>query len=215
MGFFSNLVSFFQHGGIFMYVISIILAVGIAIAIERIIFIHMSRKQSKDLWTELSPLLKAGNYVNAMETTSKSKAMISKVINHGLSSCRNARGREDIETAMEEGLLEAVPKLERRIPYLATFANICTLLGLLGTIFGLIDAFSAVREANPAEKAEILSASISLAMNTTAFGLIAAIPLLLVHAYLQSKTTEMIEGLEMAVIKFTNMVMDRARATQK
>ena len=186
-----------------------------AISIERYIYLQISRAQSRNLWRELSPMLKSGNYVKAMEATAQSKAMVSKVINHGLSSCRTARGREDIETAMEEGLMEAVPRLEKRIPYLATFANLCTLLGLLGTIFGLIEAFDSVKGVDPAQKAELLSASISLAMNTTAYGLIAAIPLLLLHSYLQSKATELIEGLEMAVIKFTNMVMEKARAGQK
>ena len=86
--------------------------------------------------------------------------------------------------------MEVMPQLEKRTHYLATFANIATLLGLLGTIIGLIRAFTAVSGANPAEKADLLSASISVAMNTTAFGLIVAIPLLLMHAVLQTKTTE-------------------------
>jgi len=215
MEYVDTVATFFQDGGIDMIFISLVLAIGVAIAVERVIYLQITRKQSRDLWQELSPLLKAGNYVKAMEATAQSKAMVSKVINHGLNSCRTARGREDIETAMEEGLMEAVPRLERRIPYLATFANICTLLGLLGTIFGLIEAFTSVNKADPALKAEILSSSISKAMNTTAYGLIAAIPLLLVHSYLQQKTTEMIEGMEMAVVKFTNMVMDRARTGQK
>lgn len=215
MDFLNEFVVFFQDGGIFMYFIALVFIVGMAIAIERVIYLQITRTQSRHLWRELSPMLKSGNYIKAMEATAQSKAMVSKVINFGLVSCRTARGREDIETAMEEGLLEAVPRLEKRIPYLATFANISTLLGLLGTVIGLIQAFESVKEANPAEKAEVLSASISIAMNTTAFGLIAAIPLLLIHTYLQSKTTELIEGLEMAVIKFTNMMMDKARAGQK
>ena len=86
--------------------------------------------------------------------------------------------------AMEESLMEVMPRLEKRTHYLATFANLATLLGLLGTIIGLIRAFTAVSAANPAEKADLLSASISVAMNTTAFGLMVAIPLLLIHAVL-------------------------------
>ena len=107
---------------------------------------------------------------------------------------------------MEEGLLETLPNIERRTPYLATFANIATLLGLLGTIIGLIAAFTAVANADPAEKATLLSQSISIAMNTTAFGLMAAIPLLLVHSLLQSKTSQIIESLEIAVVKFVNVL---------
>ena len=111
--------------------------------------------------------------------------------------------------AMEEGLLEIVPRLEKRTHYLATFANIATLLGLLGTIMGLIEAFTAVSGADPADKANLLSASISVAMNTTAFGLMVAIPLLLAHAVMQTKTVELVDTLEMATVKMTNLITGR------
>jgi biopolymer transport protein ExbB/TolQ len=107
---------------------------------------------------------------------------------------------------MEEGLMEATPRLEKRTQYVATFANIATLLGLLGTIMGLVEAFSAVANAEPSEKASMLSAAISTAMNTTAFGLIAAMPLLLAHTFLQAKTVEIVDSLEMASVKFINMI---------
>jgi biopolymer transport protein ExbB/TolQ len=128
--------------------------------------------------------------------------IIADGMNRRGSSCR----RSDIEYAMEEGLLEILPNIERRTPYLATFANIATLLGLLGTIIGLIAAFTAVANADPAQKANLLSQSISIAMNTTAFGLMAAIPLLLVHSLLQSKTSAIVESLEIAVVKFLNLM---------
>lgn len=104
--------------------------------------------------------------------------------------------------------MEALPRLERRTQYLATLANVATLLGLLGTIIGLIAAFTAVANADPAEKATLLSQSISVAMNTTAFGLMSAIPLLMAHAMLQTKTTEIVDGLEMAGVKFLNLLTD-------
>ena len=102
--------------------------------------------------------------------------------------------------------MEAVPRLEKRSAYLATLANIATLLGLLGTIMGLIAAFTAVANAEPAEKATLLSQSISVAMNTTAFGLISAIPLLLIHAMIVEKTTEIVDSLEMAGTKCLNIM---------
>ncbi len=115
---------------------------------------------------------------------------------------------------MEESLMEVMQRLEKRTHYLATFANMATLLGLLGTIIGLIRAFTAVAAANPAEKADMLSASISVAMNTTAFGLMVAIPLLLVHTILQSKTTEIVDSLEMVSVKFLNAVDERRQEAQ-
>lgn len=107
--------------------------------------------------------------------------------------------------------MEIIPRLESRTHYLAIFANVATLLGLLGTIIGLIQAFTAVASVNPAEKADMLSASISVAMNTTAFGLMAAIPLLLIYALLQSKTTQLVDSLEMAAVKFLNIISEAGK----
>jgi biopolymer transport protein ExbB/TolQ len=126
----------------------------------------------------------------------------------GLNRLLQRQSREDIEYAMEEGLLETLPRLEKRTPYLATLANISTLLGLLGTIIGLIAAFTAVASADPAQKASLLSASISVAMNTTAFGLMSAIPMLLVHSILQTKTNELVDSFEMAGVKVMNMISE-------
>jgi biopolymer transport protein ExbB len=78
-------------------------------------------------------------------------------------------------------------------------------VGLLGTIIGLIKGFTAVAAVNPAEKAEMLSASISIAMNNTAFALAIAIPFLLIHSYLQARTSEIVDGLEAAKISFLNV----------
>lgn len=104
--------------------------------------------------------------------------------------------------------MEVMPELEKRTHYLATLANIATLLGLLGTIIGLIQAFTAVATANPAEKADLLSASISVAMNTTAFGLIAAIPLIFIHTWLATKTTRLVDNIEMATVKCLNLIIE-------
>jgi biopolymer transport protein ExbB len=210
MGAYTTAVKFFQEGGLFMYPIAIVLGLGIAIAIERWLYLTMTTAKNKALWNSVTPYLKSGNLSGAMQVTAKSKAAIAQIMTYGLNRVRSARRREDVEQAMEESLMEVMPRLEKRTHYLATFANIATLLGLLGTIVGLISAFTAVASANPAEKADLLSASISVAMNTTAFGLIVAIPLLLVHTLLQTKTTEIIDSLEMASVKFLNAITERA-----
>jgi len=210
MDVYTTLVKFFQEGGLFMYPIAAVLALGLAIALERWLFLTLTTVKNKALWNAVTPYLKAGNLAGAVQVTSKSGAAIGQVMTYGLNRVRSARRREDVEQAMEESLMEVMPRLEKRTHYLATFANIATLLGLLGTIVGLISAFTAVATANPAEKADLLSASISVAMNTTAFGLIVAIPLLLVHTLLQTKTTEIIDSLEMASVKFLNTITERA-----
>ena len=114
----------------------------------------------------------------------KSDAAVGKIISYGLERMQSPGRREDFDAAMEEGMMEKiVPRLEKRTHYIATFANVITLVGLLGTIIGLIKGFTAVAQVNPAEKSEMLSASISIAMNNTAFALMVAIPFLLIHAF--------------------------------
>ena len=206
---YATIVGFFQSGGFFMYPIVLILALGLAIAIERYIYLSMARTNNHRIWKKLQPLLQKGDYLQVAMITEKSRSAISHIFSYGLNRARTSRRRDDVEIAMEEGLMETVPNLEKRTPYLATFANIATLLGLLGTIIGLIQAFTAVAAANPAEKADMLSASISVAMNTTAFGLMVAIPLLLIYAVLQTKTTQVVDSLEMASVKFLNLLTEK------
>lgn len=206
---YGSIVRFFQDGGAFMYPIMMVLALGVSIAIERYFYLSRSTSVNRRIWSQLMPLIRAGDYKKALAITSESKSAIGKILNYGLARTGTGRRRDDIETAMEEGLMEVVPSLEKRTHYIATFANIATLLGLLGTIIGLIDAFTAVSHADPAEKADLLSASISVAMNTTAFGLMVAIPLLLVYSVLQSKTTTLVDSLEMASVKFINMLTEK------
>jgi len=213
MDIYSSLVDFFQAGGLFMYPIVVVLALGVAIAAERYIYLTVARTANQRVWKQVMPMLMEGNYSQAVAITEKSKAALSRILRYGLDRTGSNVRRDDVEVAMEEGLMETVPRLEKRTHYLATFANIATLLGLLGTIMGLIQAFTAVANANPAEKADMLSASISVAMNTTAFGLMAAIPLLLIYTVLQTKTTELVDSLEMASVKFLNILTERKGAS--
>ena len=204
---FSTIVRFFQEGGVFMYFILLLFAVGLAIAIERFIYLSAAKNKSSKMWNGLVPLIQEGNFDQAVKFAAESKASIAHMLSYGLARImeRNQH-RNEIETAMEEGLMEVIPRLEKRTHYLATLANIATLMGLLGTIIGLIQAFTAVASADPSQKAELLSSSISVAMNTTAFGLMAAIPLLLMHAFLTTKTTELVDSFEMAAVKFLNLI---------
>jgi len=209
---FNTIVLFFQNGGLFMYPIVLIMAFGIAIALERYLYLSSVNSNNQKAWTAIMGALSQGDYDKAAQITEQSQATIGKILAYGLNRSDSAAQRDEIETAMEEGLMEVMPQLEKRTHYLATFANLATLLGLLGTIIGLIQGFTAVATASPADKADLLSASISVAMNTTAFGLMVAIPLLLVHALLQTKTTEMVDSLEMSAVKFLNLICKREHA---
>ena len=211
MDFFYSIVSFFATGGLFMYPILIVFAFGVAVAVERFITLSLVTNKNQVVWEKVQPLLDGGEFDEARTMTSEDESTISQVLNMGLSLQGTVRRREDIEIAMEESMMEIEPRLEKRTPYVALASSIATLLGLLGTIMGLIQAFTAVANANPAEKADLLSASISVAMNTTAFGLMVAIPLLVVHAVLTSKTGDIVDSLEMATVKALNVFSRRAR----
>ena len=209
MGLWNLIVRFFQGGGDFMYPIAVVLVLGAAIALERYVYLTITAARNRMTWNEIVPLLAQGNFRQVMQVTSKSTTLIGHILDYGLARVQSARRRDDIEKAMEESMMEVVPRLEKRTHYIATFANLATLLGLLGTVMGLIRAFAAVATIDPAQKANLLSASISVAMNCTAFGLMTAVPLLLIHAVLQTKTTELIDSLEMASVKFLNSITER------
>ena len=210
MGIYS-IVGFFQKGGMFMYPILLVFGVGVAIAVERWMQLTRTRNENRKMWEEIQPVLSEGEFERAREMVSEDNSTISQMLSMGLARQGAVRRREDIEIAMEESMMEIIPQLEKRTPYLALLSNIATLLGLLGTIMGLIEAFTAVSNANPAEKADLLSASISVAMNTTAFGLMVAIPLLLVHAKLSSTTGQIVDSLEMASVKALNSISNFAK----
>jgi len=201
---FETVIRFFQDGGPFMYPILVVLAIGLTITIERYIYLISVKNRNQKVLTQIMPLLEKGEMNSVIQLTRESTASMGKILAQGLNNFSSARRRDDIEASMEEIIMEVIPRLEKRTHYLALFANISTLLGLLGTIIGLIKAFTAVAQVDPSMKAEILSTSISVAMNTTAFGLIVAIPLLLFYTLLQTKTTEIIDSIEMATVRFAN-----------
>jgi biopolymer transport protein ExbB len=211
MEFFSGIVKFFQDGGLFIYPIALVLAIGIAITIERWRYLNGEKTRNLKAFDDFLPLLRTDDHQKMTLFTRDSDAPVSRMIGCGLDMMRVTKQRADVEQAMSEGMMEAVPRLEERTGYLAVLANVATLLGLLGTIIGLIAAFTAVANADPAEKSKLLSMSISVAMNTTAFGLIAAIPLLISHAILTNRTNAIIGSIEMAGVKFLNvMTLNRA-----
>ena len=211
MDFIYSIVEFFVTGGPFMYPILFVFAFGAAIAVERYITLTLVRAKNQSAWSKVQEALESGEFNEARAMTSDDDSMISRLLGMGLARQGAVKRREEIEIAMEEGMMEIIPQLEKRTPYVALTSSIATLLGLLGTIMGLIEAFTAVANANPAEKADLLSASISVAMNTTAFGLMVAIPLLVTSQVLTAKTGEIIDSLEMASVKALNVISAKAK----
>lgn len=202
------IIEFFKSGGEFMYPIFIVMAIGYAIVIERFIYLSKVSRSITTLWTRITPMLKVNDFARANQVVTEAKGPLASVLAYGFSRFKPGVKRETLEAAMEEGIMEALPELEERTHYLAILANVATLLGLLGTIIGLIQAFTAVAAADPSEKANLLSNSISVAMNTTAFGLIVAIPLLLLHSYLSTRTNKLADTIEIAAIKCSNLMVN-------
>ena len=209
------IVNFFKQGGAFLYPIALVWVVGLVIAVERFIYLNKVGGGNKSFWAELQPLLEGGRFKEALAAATASETALAQVMRYGLSRIPGSRRRDDVEKAMEESLIEIIPRLEQRTHYLAAFATIGMLMGLLGTVIGLINAFAAVAQSNPAEKASLLAASISVAMNNTALGLVVAITLLLSHIYLETRTTELTDSLEVATVKVMNSLYESQQAQQQ
>lgn len=200
------IIKFFQDGGFWMYPILVAGIVGGAFAVERFIKLKLLERANRKSWEALHPVLVSGDFEQAREMVDGDDSAVAQLLSMGLEVQGTVRRRDDIEIAMEEAMMEITPQLQARTIYISMFANISTLLGLLGTIIGLISAFEAVANANPAEKSAMLSSSIAMAMNTTAFGLMAAIPLLICYNMVSSKTAAIVGSLEMISVKMLKLV---------
>jgi len=206
MHFIESATKFLIAGGFWVIPIMLVGVLGMAITIERFIKLKRAEISNRKMWDQLQPILHNGDFDKAREMTYEDKSYVSQLVNVGLELQGTVRRREDLEIAMDEVMMSIVPQLEKRTPYTALFANLATLLGLLGTIMGLISAFEAVASAAPSEKSALLSASISEAMSCTAFGLIVAMPMLAANLYLNLKASNIIDGLEMASLKTVNTI---------
>jgi biopolymer transport protein ExbB/TolQ len=204
-GIIDTLASFIQSGGIFMWIIVFIWAVGVAIALER--FMKLSFRYDVDgssFMNELQRYILSNDIQGAIRVCSGSLAALPKVLKGGLK--RAMQSPQQVQNAIDATALEVIPKVELRLNYLQLIANISTLFGLLGTIQGLIQTFSAVGEADPAQKGELLAAGISTAMNTTFLGLMAAISIMILHTFLTSKSEKIINEIDEFSVKLLDLL---------
>lgn len=201
----NGIADFIQSGGVFMWVIVLIWAVGIAISLER--FMKLSFKFDVDgssFMNELQRYILSNDIQGAIRVCSGSMAALPKVLKSGLK--RANQTTQQIQNAIDATALEVIPKVELRLNYLQMIANISTLFGLLGTIQGLIQSFSAVASADPAQKAELLATGISKAMNTTFLGLLAAISIMMLHTFLSSKSEKIINEIDEFSVKLLDLL---------
>ena len=202
-------------GGIFMFPILMVSIAALALILERVYTLWLRYRLDEEGFLKgLMHALDEQDFSEALEGCAQAENNpLSRVLRAGLLKVN--RSDKEIERAMEEEMLRTAPTIRKRIGYLATLGNVATLLGLLGTIFGLIQAFEGVSMADPATKQEILARGISIAMLTTAFGLIVAIPCLLFHAFLQNKAILMIEGIEEKAYTLFNKISSLHRDIEK
>ncbi len=210
------MLSILQQGGVFMYVILGVSITAFAVFCERAGYLYLRLKLNTDAaYQRILAALENFNYSAALEECSKiENHPLGRILKAGLLKS-DARDKE-IELAMEEKLIAEAPRVKSRINYLTMFANISTLLGLLGTIVGLISAFQGVSNASEAAKQEILASGISVAMLTTAFGLIVAIPCLVGYYILNNRGDQLIEKFEEKAVGLLNVLsaLKREREVQ-
>ncbi len=201
----------FRDGGIWMYLILAVSIIALGIIIERFIFLFFKYNINANAFmAQIQKLVMAGNIDRAIKLCNAApSAALPKVVKAGLT--RANKGEVAIQNAIEEASLEVIPVVTQRTPALLALANIATLLGLLGTIIGLIEAFKALEEAPPEEKQEWLARGIALAMNTTAFGLIVAIPVLLFHLFLSGITKKIVGEIDQYSVKLENLLVAHSK----
>jgi len=207
-----DLAKAFTEGGIFMYVILLVSVAAMAIMIERFIFLFFRYNiNAQAFMAQITKLVMANNIDRAIKLCNAAPtAALPRVIKAGLT--RANKGEVEISNAIEEASLEVIPLIQKRVPTLLAVANVATLLGLLGTIVGLIQAFGALSGASPEERAVLLSRGIAVAMNTTAFGLIVAVPCMIAHIFLANMATKIINEIDEYSVKLENLLAARSRA---
>lgn len=209
-----EVAKFYTDGGNFMHPIALVSVFGVAIIVERFIFLFFKYNiNANQFMAQIQKLVMANNIDRAIKLCNAApSAALPKVIKAGLT--RANKGETEIANAVEEATLEVIPNITKRTPTLQSVANIATLLGLLGTIIGLISAFDAVASAPADQKTEYLTAAIAIAMNTTAFGLIVAIPTLAGFVFLNNVTKKIIDEIDQYSVKLQNLLVSRGRGSQ-
>jgi biopolymer transport protein ExbB/TolQ len=202
--FIKSVAIFMNEGGIFMWIILAIWIFGIVIALERVKSLLTYDVDGAGLMNLIKKHVLGNEVGKAIQSCSDSKALLPVVLKSGLK--RANQTKEQIQDAVEATMLEVAPKIDKRMGYLGLVANVSTLIGLLGTIYGLIESFSAVATADPASKAKLLALGISKAMNTTALGLISAISIMVVHSILSSKGEKILSEIEEFSVKLVDLL---------
>ncbi len=201
----------FDKGGIWMFMILMVSVYTVSLIVERAYALWFRyRIDANQIISRVLSFVDSNNYSRAIEVcNARQNHPMCQVLKSGLLKAN--RSDVEIRRALEQSTMKAGPLLNKRTPYLATLANVATLLGLLGTIFGLIMAFESVGQASAAEKQTVLAKGISVAMSTTAFGLIVAIPTTIAHAILSARQSILLDTIEDSAMTLFNHLSSKNR----
>lgn len=203
---------FFQEGGVWMYILACVSAFALAVSFERMIYYYIHcRINAKALLTQITRLVRNGEAERARKLCAAAKSPMAVILESALWHFIQQESDSEIQNAVDEVGLRELPKIQRRTHYLSLFANISTLMGLLGTIFGLQQAFAAIATADPSQKATVLAKGIAMAMNTTAMGLMVAVPCMVVFSILGSKANTLIEEIDESSVRLLNFLFAQRR----
>jgi biopolymer transport protein ExbB/TolQ len=202
-----RIAKFINEGGAVEYVILGLLGLGFSVILERAWFLFLKcRVNSKKLLADASALIRKDKFADARKLCSQTGTPLGLILEAGIWKFEQAATPEEIKDALEEVSLREVPRLQKRTHYLGLLANLCTLVGLLGTIFGLQEAFSALESADPSQKSKLLAKGITLALNATALGLISAMICMSAFSWLGSKANELLEQIDETVLRLVNFL---------
>jgi biopolymer transport protein ExbB/TolQ len=204
---FHDLAEFYKEGGFWMIPISVFQGVSFALMIERVFVLFMKTRLNKEaVLAGLRERIFRGDIMGAIRFLSdQPQSPLTRILKAGLLETRH--GEEEVQAAIDEASMHEMPYLEKRTGYLSMISNGATLAGLLGTVLGMIKVFQAVAQVSAADKSTMLSAGISEAMHCTAYGLVTAIPPLVVYSLLQGRTQAITEDVQASAASTINMVL--------
>jgi len=197
------MMEIFEKGGFLMYPIFICSLIAVTIFFERMFYLRSIKTKSKKFVLRVKNLVKKGSIEMAISACRKSPTPISMIMLAGL--MKFGRGRDEMKEAIEDNANQEIPVLERNLSTLSTIGNICPLLGLLGTVFGMVKAFNVIAIMGVG-KPEALAGGISEALLTTAFGLSIAIPTIVVYNYLSHRVDKLIRDMEINCVELIDLL---------
>jgi biopolymer transport protein ExbB len=209
---FQNIAIFLKDTGFWVYPIIGTSVCALAVSLERAYYFYFhSRVNAKGLLTQVTRLVRNGDSEKARQMCSKMKTPLGVIVESALWHFIQQESNQEIQNAIDELALRELPKIQRRTHYLSLFANISTLMGLLGTIFGLKQEFGALATADPSQKANLLAQGMALALNTTALGIAVAVFCMILYSFLGSKANTLIEEIDESSVRLLNFLFAQRR----